>query len=237
MRAGLEQPRLCCRVKTALKRCGGASTYRAPYVSEGTDDDRTSPFRFARTARRLQPRRLRPQQRPTAEEKVNAKWGNLQADYQRRADLIPNLVDTVKGYAQQEKRVLIEVTQARAERGRVQLSAERPRRSGQGAGVQRGAEPADPGDHPAAAAAGGLSGPQVEPEFPGAAGPARRHREPHQRVARATITRRCRPITPASAPSPTRSAPRSSTAPSPRCRSRPPPAAQNAPTVDFNTAG
>ena len=51
---------------------------------------------------------------PTAEEQVNAAWGNLQADYQRRADLIPNLVATVKGYAQQEKSVLIEVTEARA---------------------------------------------------------------------------------------------------------------------------
>jgi LemA protein len=60
---------------------------------------------------------------PTAEENVNAKWGNLQADYQRRADLIPNLVETVKGYAKQESGVLIAVTQARAEAGRVQLSA------------------------------------------------------------------------------------------------------------------
>jgi LemA protein len=51
---------------------------------------------------------------PTADEQVNASWANLQADYQRRADLIPNLVETVKGYAQQEKTVLIQVTQARA---------------------------------------------------------------------------------------------------------------------------
>ena len=60
---------------------------------------------------------------PTAEEQVNAQWANLQADYQRRADLIPNLVETVKGYAKQESSVLITVTQARAEAGRVQLNA------------------------------------------------------------------------------------------------------------------
>jgi LemA protein len=61
---------------------------------------------------------------PTAEENVNAKWGNLQSEYQRRSDLIPNLVETVKGYAKQESSVLIAVTQARADAGRVQLSAE-----------------------------------------------------------------------------------------------------------------
>src|SRR6476646_9009502 len=59
---------------------------------------------------------------PTAEEQVNAAWGNLQADYQRRADLIPNLVNTVKGYAAQEKTVLIRVTQARANAGSIKLS-------------------------------------------------------------------------------------------------------------------
>jgi LemA protein len=60
---------------------------------------------------------------PTAEEQVNAKWGDLQADYQRRADLIPNLVATVKGYAQQEKTVLTDVTNARAKATSVQLNA------------------------------------------------------------------------------------------------------------------
>ena len=60
---------------------------------------------------------------PTAEEQVNAAWANLQADYQRRADLIPNLVATVKGYAQQEKTVLTQVTQARADATAVHLSA------------------------------------------------------------------------------------------------------------------
>jgi LemA protein len=60
---------------------------------------------------------------PTAEEQVNAAWGNLQSEYQRRSDLIPNLVATVQGYAKQERDVLIEVTEARANAGRVQLSA------------------------------------------------------------------------------------------------------------------
>jgi LemA protein len=61
---------------------------------------------------------------PTAEEQVTAAWGNLQSEYQRRADLIPNLVETVKGYAQQEREVLTEVTQARANATRVQINAE-----------------------------------------------------------------------------------------------------------------
>jgi len=61
---------------------------------------------------------------PTADEQVNAAWGDLQADYQRRADLIPNLVETVKGYAQQERTVLTEVTNARARATSVQLNAD-----------------------------------------------------------------------------------------------------------------
>ena len=60
---------------------------------------------------------------PTADEQVNASWGNLQADYQRRADLVPNLVNTVKGYAQQEKTVLTQVTEARAKASSIQLNA------------------------------------------------------------------------------------------------------------------
>src|SRR3954453_4393029 len=60
---------------------------------------------------------------PTAEEQVNASWGNLQSEYQRRADLVPNLVATVKGYAQQEKSVLTQVTEARAKASSIQLNA------------------------------------------------------------------------------------------------------------------
>ncbi len=51
---------------------------------------------------------------PTKEEKAKAAFADVQADYQRRADLIPNLVNTVQAYAKQERTVLVEVTQARA---------------------------------------------------------------------------------------------------------------------------
>ncbi|MBW8812154.1 MAG: LemA family protein [Caulobacterales bacterium] len=51
---------------------------------------------------------------PTKEEAAKAKWAEVQNQYQRRADLVPNLVATVKGYAAQESKVLIGVSEARA---------------------------------------------------------------------------------------------------------------------------
>ena len=60
---------------------------------------------------------------PTAEENAKAKWANVQADYQRRADLIPNLVETVKGFAKQESTVLTQVTEARAKASSIQVTA------------------------------------------------------------------------------------------------------------------
>ncbi|MDB5431589.1 MAG: LemA family protein [Caulobacter sp.] len=60
---------------------------------------------------------------PTRDEAVKAKWGEVQNQYQRRADLVPQLVATVKGAAAQEKSVLIAVTEARASAGRVQVDA------------------------------------------------------------------------------------------------------------------
>lgn len=51
---------------------------------------------------------------PRQDEAVKAAWSQVLNQYQRRADLIPNLVETVKGYAQQEQRVLTDVTEARA---------------------------------------------------------------------------------------------------------------------------
>ena len=55
------------------------------------------------------------------EQNVNKKWADVQSVYQRRADLIPNLVNTVQGAANFEKSTLTEVTNARASVGRVQL--------------------------------------------------------------------------------------------------------------------
>lgn len=59
---------------------------------------------------------------PTAEETAKAKWAEVQNQYQRRADLIPNLVQTVKAAGAQEKAVLVEVTQARAAATQVRVS-------------------------------------------------------------------------------------------------------------------
>jgi LemA protein len=61
---------------------------------------------------------------PTAEESAKARWADVQNEYQRRSDLIPNLVATVKGYAKQEQDVLVKVTEARASASKVTLSAD-----------------------------------------------------------------------------------------------------------------
>ena len=58
------------------------------------------------------------------EEAVFAAWGDVEAAYQRRADLVPNLVEVVKGYAKHENETLTAVTEARAKVGTVQVSKE-----------------------------------------------------------------------------------------------------------------
>src|SRR5262252_3285371 len=59
-----------------------------------------------------------------SEQTVNEKWAQVQNVYQRRADLIPNLVETVKGFAAQERTVLEEVTRARATVAGIQVTPE-----------------------------------------------------------------------------------------------------------------
>jgi LemA protein len=60
---------------------------------------------------------------PTKEEAARARWAEVQNQYQRRADLVPNLVATVQGYAKQEKDVFTQVTEARAKATSIHLDA------------------------------------------------------------------------------------------------------------------
>ena len=60
----------------------------------------------------------------TTDEQVKAAWSEVLNQYQRRADLVPNLVNTVKGYAAHEKEVLTQVTEARARVGSIQATPE-----------------------------------------------------------------------------------------------------------------
>jgi LemA protein len=60
----------------------------------------------------------------TTDEQIKASWAEVLNQYQRRADLIPNLVNTVKGYAAQEQTVLLGVTEARARVGSIQATPE-----------------------------------------------------------------------------------------------------------------
>jgi LemA protein len=59
---------------------------------------------------------------PTQDEQVKAAWSQVLNEYQRRADLVPNLVATVKGYAKQEQTVFIQVAEARAKATQTQMS-------------------------------------------------------------------------------------------------------------------
>jgi len=61
---------------------------------------------------------------PAQDEKVNAAWAEVENQYQRRADLVPNLVETVKGYAAHERQTLTDVINARASATKVTLSPE-----------------------------------------------------------------------------------------------------------------
>ncbi len=61
---------------------------------------------------------------PTYDEAVNGAWSEVQNQYKRRADLVPNLVETVKGFAAQEKDIFIEVTEARAKVSQMNISPE-----------------------------------------------------------------------------------------------------------------
>ncbi len=74
---------------------------------------------------------------PTAEENAKAKWADVQASFQRRANLVPNLVETVRASAASEQAILTGVTQARADATRITVT---PEQLGDPAAMQRFAE-------------------------------------------------------------------------------------------------
>ncbi len=119
----------------------------------------------------------------TQDEQIKSAWSEVLNQYQRRADLIPNLVNTVKGYAAQESSVLLGVTEARAKVGSIQATPELVNdpaafakfQAAQGRTVQRAVAPA--GGHRK------LPAVEIRPEFPRPAGAARRHGKSHHRGA------------------------------------------------------
>ena len=120
---------------------------------------------------------------PTLQEQAKAAWSQVLNQYQRRADLIPNLVETVKGYAAQESKVLTEVVEARAKATQVQIPPDiltNPEAFQKFQEAQSGLSGAL---EPPARDRRELPGPEVEPEFPGAPVATRRHREPHRHCA------------------------------------------------------
>jgi len=105
-------------VPPSLLRINAQATYRRDHAAALGNAMKTLTHRMARLALLLiLPLALTAcgvNTIPTQEEKAKAQWAEVQNQYQRRAELIPNLVATVKGYAAQESSVLIAVTQARA---------------------------------------------------------------------------------------------------------------------------
>ena len=116
---------------------------------------------------------------PTNDENAKAKWSDVQNQYQRRADLIPNLVETVKGYATQEREVLTQVTEARAKVSQIKVDASTITDPAKFKQFQDAQNALTGGAREASGYGRALSGLEVEPEFPRAAVTAGRYREPH----------------------------------------------------------
>ena len=116
------------------------------------------------------------------DENVKNKWANVQSDYQRRSDLIPNLVNTVKGAANFEQTTLTNVIEARAKATQVQINANdlTPENLAEFQQAQAGLSGAL---GRAAGCGGSVSGSESDPEFQGPAGPTGRNRKPDQGFA------------------------------------------------------
>ena len=106
---------------------------------------------------------------PTLEESAKARWADVENQYQRRADLIPNLVATVQGYAKQEKDVLVAVTEARAKATSIHIDAGDLTDPAKIKALQDAQNALTGALSRLLAVTRELSRPQVERQFPGAA--------------------------------------------------------------------
>ena len=112
------------------------------------------------------------------QEAVTAQWGNVQNAYQRRADLIPNLVNTVKGYATHEQETFTQVTEAKSHTDYHQPGKPHCRKP---AGLSTGTESTEPGTGATVADSGKLSRAEGESKFPRVTGRAGRYGKSHFR--------------------------------------------------------
>jgi LemA protein len=123
--------RLATGANRAPKRCSATYLFSLPTIScgkwiEGDTMPRIAALLFTPVAA-LSLAGCGVNAIPTAEEEAKAAWANVQNQYQRRADLIPNLVESVKGAAAQERNTLREVTEARSRATQITLSPEQLR--------------------------------------------------------------------------------------------------------------
>ncbi len=117
---------------------------------------------------------------PTLEEQAKARWADVQNQYQRRADLIPNLVATVQGYAAQEKSVLTAVVEARAKATQVKVDASQLTDPDKLKAFQDAQNQLSGALGRLLAVTENYPGSQIQREFPSVAVAARRHREPYR---------------------------------------------------------
>ena len=118
---------------------------------------------------------------PTLEETAKARWADVENNYQRRADLIPNLVATVQGYAKQEKDVLVAVTEARAKATSIHVDAGDLTDPAKVKALQDAQNALSGALGRLLAVSENYPDLKSNAELPFAAGAARRHREPHRR--------------------------------------------------------
>lgn len=113
------------------------------------------------------------------DENVSGQWSNVETQYQRRADLIPNLVNTVKGYASHEKETLEGVVEARSKATQMTVDANdlTPEKLAEYQKHRARLLPLSASCSPLPK----LSRPESQPELPGAPSPVGRYGKPHQR--------------------------------------------------------